>query len=68
MRILDWTGFSATPAGWMNSSNHSGGVANAQPPANFWQPFGLSPAAADMRRRKTMAEHNTPPPYLGGDE
>lgn len=48
MSILDWTGFSATPAGWMNSSNHSGGVADAQPPANLFQPFGL--AARAMHR------------------
>jgi Domain of Unknown Function (DUF1080) len=44
MKFLRAFRFSATPPGWMDSSQSSGGVAAAQPPANFFQSFGLNPS------------------------
>jgi len=36
---------SATPSGWNMALPSSGGIAPAQPPANFWQPSGLTVGA-----------------------
>jgi hypothetical protein len=33
---------SATPSGWKFTSARTGGIAAAQPPANIWQPSGLT--------------------------
>lgn len=44
MKLARVSGFSATPSGWIDLSQHSGGVADAQPPANFFQSFGLNSA------------------------
>ena len=41
MKFLRTERFSATPAGWIHFVQRSGGVADAQPPANFFQSFGL---------------------------
>ena len=54
MNLLFHGGFSATPPGWGTVLRGSGGIAGAQPPANIWQPSGLTTVS---RRTHATASH-----------